>query len=126
MCEVVPKGSWREVLRRTSSTMRDIPGADLGMGSDGFGLALDGTLNFGGIQNPAQQWGDLCAHPDGCNCMVSGQRYNQSLDELEFARSACAAAQSGDVQKLARIISRNPEAVHTDGSKGRVAACIKT
>ncbi|EFJ46351.1 hypothetical protein VOLCADRAFT_62523 [Volvox carteri f. nagariensis] len=35
----------------------------------------------------------------------------QSLDELEFSRSACAAAQDGDVAKLRRILQRNPAAI---------------
>ncbi|PNW86997.1 hypothetical protein CHLRE_02g104600v5 [Chlamydomonas reinhardtii] len=31
---------------------------------------------------------------------------------MDFARSACAAAQNGDVEKLRRILSRNPSAVN--------------
>lgn len=41
----------------------------------------------------------------------------QSLEELEFLRSACAAAQAGDSQKLARLIgSRRLEALRGDGT----------
>ncbi|MEW5317648.1 MAG: hypothetical protein WDW38_008930 [Sanguina aurantia] len=37
---------------------------------------------------------------------------------MGFQRSACAAAQAGDLLKLTRIIQRNPEAVRCDGSAG--------
>lgn len=100
--------------------MRDLPGG-FG-GDDGFGgnFGLDGQLSFGGGL-PTDQWGLLCnTHPDGCDCPPGPRAVVQNLDELDFTRSACAAAQSGDVNKLERILKRNPEAVHSDGSKGVV------
>jgi hypothetical protein len=42
----------------------------------------------------------------------------QSLDEMEFARSACSAAQAGDVERLRRCIERNAACVHHDGVGG--------
>ncbi|KAJ1628214.1 ankyrin repeat-containing domain protein [Pavlovales sp. CCMP2436] len=41
----------------------------------------------------------------------------QSLEELEFLRSACAAAQAGDVGKLARLLkNKHLNALHGDGT----------
>ncbi|KAG8457370.1 hypothetical protein KFE25_005051 [Diacronema lutheri] len=41
----------------------------------------------------------------------------QSLEELGFLRSACAAAQSGDVAKLARLLgNKRLDALHSDGT----------
>lgn len=41
----------------------------------------------------------------------------QSLEELEFIRSACAAAQAGDVGKLARLLSnKRLNVLHSDGT----------
>lgn len=61
-----------------------------------------------------------CAHGPGagCNCAAAGGAAAQSLDELEFARSACRAAAAGDTAKLARLLDRAPDAVHSDGGKG--------
>jgi ankyrin repeat protein len=42
----------------------------------------------------------------------------QSLDELEFLRSACAAAQAGDAPRLRRMLSRSTRHVETDGAGG--------
>lgn len=39
----------------------------------------------------------------------------QTLEELEFSRSACAAAQLGDMAKLVRALDRHPEHVHSVG-----------
>jgi hypothetical protein len=55
----------------------------------------------------------------GCGCALVATGTEQSLDELEFARSACAAAQHGDVEKLRRLLKRNPAAVHADASEPR-------
>ncbi|KAG2454574.1 hypothetical protein HYH02_000417 [Chlamydomonas schloesseri] len=63
----------------------------------------------------ANTWGFNCGtHGSGgaCNCALVSTGTEQSPDELEFARSACAAAQSGDVEKLRRILSRNAGAVN--------------
>mgnify|MGYP002413607140 CR=1 FL=1 len=41
------------------------------------------------------------------------------MQEMEFTRSACAAAQAGDVARLATLIERNPGCVHHDGTGER-------
>lgn len=43
---------------------------------------------------------------------------SQSLDELQFTRSACHAAQLGQIDRLQRILATNPGAVHSDGGAG--------
>ncbi|KAL6754083.1 ankyrin repeat-containing domain protein [Haematococcus lacustris] len=48
--------------------------------------------------------------------LFGARAVGQSLDELEFARSACAAAQAGALDKLQRILAAHPEAVHSDGT----------
>jgi hypothetical protein len=53
-----------------------------------------------------------------CNCVARPSGLAETLDELSFQRSACSAAQLGQVDKLARILQRNPSAVHSDGSAG--------
>ncbi|PNH01818.1 Ankyrin repeat domain-containing protein 39 [Tetrabaena socialis] len=65
-------------------------------------------------------WSAFCAaHASGaCKCALVATGTEQSLDELEFSRSACSAAQNGDVAKLRRILQRNPQAVHGDGGSG--------
>lgn len=60
-------------------------------------------------------WGFNCdthGSTGACNCALVNTGTEQSLDEMDFARSACAAAQNGDVEKLRRILSRNPSAVN--------------
>ena len=54
-----------------------------------------------------------------CSQAISGQ---QSLDELAFLKSACAAAQKGDVSKLERILHDHPTAIADDGVGGVSAA----
>ena len=61
---------------------------------------------------------DVCG-PDGCDHTHPPTGLEQSLDEMEFTRSACSAAQNGDLDKLQRMIDRNPGAVHHDGAEGR-------
>jgi hypothetical protein len=63
--------------------------------------------------------GMWCDHdPLACNCAARPSPLNQNLDELSFARSACYAAQLGLTDKLERILSRNPAALHSDGGQG--------
>lgn len=70
--------------------------------------------------NPAD-----CVHAGlACNCAVNPSGLEQSLPELEFARSACAAAQTGNVVKLERILKRSPQAVHHDGGAGEVMRLV--
>jgi hypothetical protein len=63
----------------------------------------------------------FCSDHDGaeCRCYASGAPpAAQSLDELEFVRSACHAAQLGALDKLQRILASKPEAVSWDGGTG--------
>jgi len=43
---------------------------------------------------------------------------SQSLAEVEFARSACKAAQEGDLARLGSLLARDPGAAHSDGRGG--------
>ncbi len=54
----------------------------------------------------------------GCACCTAPQPAAQSLKEVEFARSACAAAQTGNVERLARLLAQRPICVHSDGASG--------
>ena len=47
-----------------------------------------------------------------------GTPYDQRLEEMEFMRGACAAAQRGDLEKLRALLSRRPELAHADGAGG--------
>jgi hypothetical protein len=53
-----------------------------------------------------------------CRCYSSAAPASQTLDELEFVRSACHAAQIGNIEKLERILRGKPEAVNWDGGTG--------
>eukprot|EP00955_Chlamydomonas_euryale_P026563 280299-Chlamydomonas_euryale.AAC.2 len=57
-------------------------------------------------------------HPAGCGCGMRAVPAVQDLSELGFERSACRAAQAGDVARLARMLARHPHAVHSDGVEG--------
>jgi hypothetical protein len=61
---------------------------------------------------------DACG-PDGCDHTHAPTGLEQSLDEMEYTRSACSAAQNGEVDKLRRLLERNPGAVYHDGADGR-------
>ena len=47
-----------------------------------------------------------------------GTPYDQRLEEVEFMRSACAAAQRGDIDKLRDMLDRRPDIVRDDGISG--------
>jgi hypothetical protein len=47
-----------------------------------------------------------------------GTPYDQCLEEVEFMRSACAAAQRGDIDKLRDMLDRRPDIVRDDGISG--------
>jgi hypothetical protein len=61
-----------------------------------------------------------CGHDstEECRCFATAAPLSQSLDELEFVRSACHAAQIGNIEKLERILASKPEAVSWDGGTG--------
>ncbi|XRB24347.1 ankyrin repeat domain-containing protein [Pseudoscourfieldia marina] len=46
----------------------------------------------------------------------AGTPYDQSLEEMDFTRSACYLASKGRVQDLRDIIARRPSCVHSDGT----------
>lgn len=61
-----------------------------------------------------------------CQCYAKPGAAAQSLDELEFVRSACHAAQTGQLEKLERILCNRPDAVNSDGGSGmplRLSGC---
>lgn len=47
-----------------------------------------------------------------------GTPYDQSLEEVEFMRGACAAAQRGDLESLRRTLESRPRLVQDDGVGG--------
>lgn len=47
-------------------------------------------------------------HAASCGCALRPQPLQQSLDELEFERSACKAALDGDVARLAALSKTRP------------------
>lgn len=60
---------------------------------------------------------DVCG-PDGCLHTHPPTGLEQSLEELEFARSACNAAAMGDLESLRKCVQRNPGSVYHDGASG--------
>ena len=65
---------------------------------------------------------DCRQHPDGiCECYRAPPHAIQSLEEVDFLRSACAAAQEGNTSRLEEILRKHPEALQDDGHRGRRA-----
>jgi hypothetical protein len=68
-----------------------------------------------------------CTHVGtGCDCLLRpgyGAGTAEHLDEMQFTRSACAAAQQGNLAKLERILARDPGAVHKDGTAAGDCVC---
>ena len=60
------------------------------------------------------------SHIDGeCQCYKNPVPGAQSLEELSFLKSACSAAQQGNLTKLQDILAKRPGAVNSDGIEGR-------
>lgn len=59
-----------------------------------------------------------CQHHE-CACHRS-EAPRQNLEEVSFARSACAAAQLGDCRRLEALLSKNPGVLHSDGAVGKL------
>lgn len=59
------------------------------------------------------------SHEHGCNCGCRPSAVQQSLAEVDFMRSACAAAKAGDCDRLAQILFRRPDSIHDDGVSGQ-------
>lgn len=53
-----------------------------------------------------------------CQCHKQVLPASQSLDELDFLKSACSAAQKGDVHRLRHLLGRHAESVDDDGVRG--------
>ncbi|KAK9812409.1 hypothetical protein WJX73_008745 [Symbiochloris irregularis] len=64
--------------------------------------------------------GTAChAHQPGtCNCSLTARPGTQTLDELEFDRGVCGAAQRGNVQKLRQLLSRHSDVLQSTASPG--------
>lgn len=54
-------------------------------------------------------------HGVNCSCCAPTSA-TQSLDEVAFAKSACSAAQAGNLADLRRLMDRFPESIRSDGS----------
>jgi Ankyrin repeat len=61
-----------------------------------------------------------CLHGAECECYKVSTGTEQTLEELDFSRSACAAAQAGDMAKLVRILDKHPDQVHGTGASTAV------
>ena len=57
-------------------------------------------------------------HPENCDCCVRPLPAQQGLHELDFLKSACSAAKSGNIEKLRKCISLNRDCVNSDGAGG--------
>ena len=55
-----------------------------------------------------------------CQCYKRPVAVAQSLEELEYLKSACAAAQQGNLAKLSSILDKHPHAVNSDGAEGKL------
>jgi hypothetical protein len=53
-----------------------------------------------------------------------GTPYDQPLEEVEFLRSACSAAQRGELDKLTKMLAKKPHLV-VRGGGGRQLCCIR-
>ena len=65
-------------------------------------------------------------HTDDCQCYKQANPAAQTLEELDFLKSACAAAQQGNIQRLKAILNKHPEAVGTSIHSGEFALCFAT
>lgn len=45
-----------------------------------------------------------CEHRQDCTCSLTAAPYQQSLEELDFDRSLCGAAQRNDIGRLAYLV----------------------
>jgi hypothetical protein len=53
-----------------------------------------------------------------CECCAQPVSASQSLEELEFERSVCAAAAAGSWERVKKILDQWPDRVHCDGRRG--------
>ena len=59
-----------------------------------------------------------------CQCYKQSIPVAQSLEELDYLKSACAAAQQGNEAKLHVILDKHPEAINSDGSEGMFSTYV--
>lgn len=59
-----------------------------------------------------------------CRCYKQSNPAAQSLEELGYLKSACAAAQQGNEAKLQIILEKHPQAISSDGSEGKYSGCL--
>lgn len=57
-------------------------------------------------------------HPADCDCCAQPTPAGQSIEELDFLRSACTLAQAGNQTRLAAFIDAHPACVNEDGCGG--------
>lgn len=57
-------------------------------------------------------------HPASCQCAIHGAPASQTLDELDFLKSACSAAQTGNLERLDKLTAKNSAALFMDGAGG--------
>jgi ankyrin repeat protein len=58
-------------------------------------------------------------HPEGCSCCALPTGAAETLDEVLWSKSICAAASSGDLARVQQILARsNGQAVHSNGRGG--------
>ena len=57
-------------------------------------------------------------HPADCDCCAQPTPAGQSIEELDFLRSACTLAQAGNQPRLAAFIEAHPASVNEDGCGG--------
>ena len=71
-----------------------------------------------------------CLHGATCECYKVTTGTEQTLEELDFARSACAAAQAGDMARLTKVLDRQPQQVQGTGVQyntllqWRISPCV--
>ena len=53
-----------------------------------------------------------------CSCHRKAQPASQSLEEVDFLKSACSAAQKGDTARLKHLVAKRPSLVDEDGAGG--------
>lgn len=62
---------------------------------------------------------DCSSHQRCCGCGTVSSIGQQSMEQIEFDKSACAAALRGDLDTLQRILEKRPRQLESDG-KGDV------
>lgn len=64
-------------------------------------------------------------HEASCQCGKRSSAVHQTMEELDFMKSACAAAKAGNCTRLTKILDKKPEALHDDGISGLFSSFIR-